>query len=94
MRQGEFTRTFRVRWSALNAVGQVDLSEYFRYVVETAWDWGATIGLNIAESDELGLAWVIREAEINFYRPLGSNDIFDLTIWLVDWRRVRGIRCF
>jgi YbgC/YbaW family acyl-CoA thioester hydrolase len=62
--------------------------------VETAWDWGATVGLSIAESDELGLAWVIREAELNLHRPLYPNDTFDLTIWLIDWRRVRGTRCF
>jgi YbgC/YbaW family acyl-CoA thioester hydrolase len=89
-----FTRTFRVRWSEINAAGQVHLSEYFRYVIETAWDWGATIGLSIRESEELGLAWVLHEAEIHLYRPLHANDTFELTIWLVDWRRVRGTRCF
>jgi YbgC/YbaW family acyl-CoA thioester hydrolase len=89
-----FTRTFRVRWSEINAIGQVYLSEYFRYVIETAWDWGATVGLSIAESKELGLAWVIRESELNLYRPLHPNDIFELTIWLLDWRRVHGTRCF
>jgi len=89
-----FTRTFRVRWSEINAVGQVHLSEYFRYVIETAWDWGATIGISFTESEERGLAWIIREAEINLYRPLYTHDIFELTIWLVDWRRVHGRRCF
>jgi YbgC/YbaW family acyl-CoA thioester hydrolase len=89
-----FTRTFRVRWVAINAIGQVELSEYFRYVIETAWDWGATVGLSIAESNELGLAWVIRETELHLHRPLYPNDVFELTIWMVDWRRVRGTRCF
>ena len=89
-----FTREFRVRWSDINAIGQAHLSEYFRYVIETAWDWGATIGLSIAESEELGLAWIIRESEINLYRPLYPHDIFELTIWLIHWRRVRGRRCF
>jgi len=89
-----FTRTFRVRWSEINLAGQVHLSEYFRYVIETAWDWGATIGISFAESEERGLAWIIREADINLYRPLYTHDIFDLTIWLVDWRRVHGKRCF
>jgi YbgC/YbaW family acyl-CoA thioester hydrolase len=62
--------------------------------METAWDWGATFGLSIAESKELGLGWAIRESEINFLRPLYPNDEFELTIWLVDWRRIRGTRCF
>ena len=89
-----FSKTFRARWSATNAIGQVELSEYFRYVIETAWEWGATIGLSIAESEELGLGWILREAEIIFFRPLNPDDVFELTIWLVNWRRVRGIRCF
>jgi acyl-CoA thioesterase FadM len=63
-------------------------------VIETAWDWGATIGLSIAETEELGYAWVIRETEINLFRPLYANDIFNVTIWLADWRRVHGTRCF
>jgi len=89
-----FTRTFRVRWSEINAIGQVGLAEYFRFVIETAWDWGSTRGLSIAESEELGLVWVIRETEINIYLPLYPNAVFDFTIWLIKWRRVRGTRCF
>jgi YbgC/YbaW family acyl-CoA thioester hydrolase len=89
-----FTRTFRVRWSEVNMIGQVDLSGYLRYLMETAWDWGATGGLSIAENEKLGLAWIIRETEINLHRPLTPNEIFDFTIWLFNWRHVRGTRCF
>ncbi len=90
----QFTRTFRVRWSETNAIGQVDLSGYLRYLLETAWDWGAANGLSIRDNEKLGVVWVIREQGINIYRPLTSNDIFEFTIWLVRWRRVRGTRCF
>jgi YbgC/YbaW family acyl-CoA thioester hydrolase len=89
-----FSRTFRVRWSEVNAAGQVDLAGYLRYLVETAWDWGAANGLSMQQSGDLGLAWVIRETEINFYRPLFPGDIFDFRIWLMHWRRVRGTRGF
>ena len=89
-----FTRTFRVRWSEDNALGQLDLAGYFRYVIETAWEWGASNGLGIVESEQLGLAWVIRETEIRVFTPLYPNMNFDFTIWLVKWRRVRGTRCF
>jgi YbgC/YbaW family acyl-CoA thioester hydrolase len=90
----QFTRSFRVRWSETNANGQVDLRSYLRYLIETAWDWGATGGLSIAENQALGLVWVIRETEFNLYRPLQPNEVFDFKIWLVKWRRVRGTRCF
>jgi len=89
-----YSRTFRVRWSEVNATGQVDLAGYLRYLVETAWDWGAANGLSMQQSEDLGLAWVIRETEINFYRPLLPGDIFDFRIWLMHWRRVRGTRGF
>jgi len=89
-----FSRTFRVRSSEVNANGHVDLAGYLRYAIETAWDWGTANGLSMEESEEFELAWVIRETEINYYRPLYPGDIFDLEIWLVKWRRVRGSRCF
>ena len=89
-----FTRTFRVDWSETNAVGEVHLSAYFKYVVETAWEWGAAIGLGITGSEELGLGWLVRATELNLHRPLRPNDVFELTIWLADWRRVHGTRYF
>jgi YbgC/YbaW family acyl-CoA thioester hydrolase len=89
-----FSKSFRVSWNEINASGEVGLSAYFQYVVETAWAWGAANGLGEAESDAAGLAWVIRETELGLHRPLRSRDEFELTIWLKDWRRVRGTRCF
>lgn len=83
-----------MRWSETNALGQVGLAGYLRYLVETAWDWGASGGLGIAESDALGLAWIVHEMDLRLYRPLLPEDLFDFSIWLVDWRRVRGTRCF
>lgn len=90
----EFTRTFRVRWSETNALGEVGLAGYLRYLVETAWDWGASGGLSIAENEALGLAWIVHEMELSLHRPLVANELFDFTIWLLQWRRVRGTRCF
>jgi acyl-CoA thioester hydrolase len=89
-----FTRTFRVRWSETNADGQVDLASYLRYLIETAWDWGAAGGLSLDDVQAHGQTWVIRETEFNLLRPLGYNDHFDFTIWLLEWRRVRGTRAF
>lgn len=89
-----YTRTFRVRWSEINALGQVDLAGLLRYIIETAWDWSTASGFSAEDSEKHGLAWVIRETEINIFRPLHPNDVFDLTIWLYKWRRVRGTRFF
>lgn len=89
-----FTRTFRVRWGELDASGTVSPANYLRYLIETAWDWGEAVGLGVNDSQTLGVFWVIRETEIRFLRPLRHNDNFDFTIWLANWQRVRGTRCF
>lgn len=89
-----FTRTFRVRWAELDPSGTVSPANYLRYIIETAWDWGTAIGWGANYSQNTDVFWVIREAEIRFLRPLRHNDEFDLTIWLANWQRVRGTRCF
>ena len=88
-----FTRTFRVRWSEINSNGQVGPASYLRYLVETASDWGAA-QLGVDNFEALGHVWVIRETEFTLFRPLRFNDVFEFTIWLVKWQRVRGTRAF
>ena len=89
-----FTRTFRVRWGELDASGTVSPANYLRYLIETAWDWGTAIGWDANYSQNPDVFWVIRETEIRFLHPLHHNDVFDFTIWMVNWQRVRGTRCF
>ena len=89
-----FTRTFRVRWGELDPGGTVSPANYLRYLIETAWDWGIAVGWDANYSQNPGVFWVIRETEIRFMRPLRHNDVFDLTIWMVNWQRVRGTRAF
>lgn len=89
-----FTRTFRVRWGELDASGTVSPANYLRYLIETAWDWGTAIGWDANYSQNPDVLWLIRETEMRFMRPLRHNDVFDFTIWMVNWQRVRGTRCF
>jgi YbgC/YbaW family acyl-CoA thioester hydrolase len=89
-----FTRTFRVRWGELDASGTVSPANYLRYLIETAWDWGTAVGWDANYSRNPDVFWVIRETEIRFLHPLRHNDVFDFTIWMVNWQRVRGTRCF
>ncbi len=89
-----FTRTFRVRWGELDPSGTVSTANYLRYLMETAWDWGVALGWDVNYSQNPDIFWVIRETEIRFFRPLRHNDEFGLTIWMVNWKGVRGTRCF
>ncbi len=85
-----FTRTFRVRWGELDPSGTVSPANYLRYLIETAWDWGTAIGWDANYSQNPDVFWVI----IRFMHPLRHNDVLDFTIWMVNWQRVRGTRCF
>lgn len=89
-----FTRTFRVRWGELDPSGTVSPANYLRYLIETAWDWGVAVGWDANYSQNPDVFWLIRETEIHFLHPLRHNDVFDFTIWMVNWQRVRGTRCF
>jgi YbgC/YbaW family acyl-CoA thioester hydrolase len=88
-----FTRTFRVRWGELDASGTVSPANYLHYLIETAWDWGAAVGWGLNYSQNPDVFWVIRETEVRFFHPLRYNDVFDFTIWMVSWQKVRGTRC-
>jgi YbgC/YbaW family acyl-CoA thioester hydrolase len=89
-----FTRTFCVRWGELDPSGTVSPVNYLRYLIETAWDWGTAMGWDANYSQNPDVFWVIRETEMRILRPLRHNDVFDFTIWMVHWQRVRGTRCF
>lgn len=89
-----FTRSFRVRFSELDAAGRVSPASHLRYLVETAYDWGDSLGLGARDSQQFGIFWLIRETELHLLQPLRHNDRFNFTIWMVNWQRVRGTRCF
>ena len=89
-----FTRTFRVRWGELDPSGTVSPANYLRYLIEAAWDWSVAVGWDASYSQNPDVFWVIRETEIRLLHPLHHNDRFDFTIWMVNWQRVRGTRCF
>jgi YbgC/YbaW family acyl-CoA thioester hydrolase len=89
-----FTRTYRARYSEINANGQLTPADYAHYIIEAAYDWSENLGLGYKVSEELGLYWIIRETEIQFFGSLNFMEEFDFTIWMLDWKRVRGTRAF
>lgn len=88
------TKTYRPRYSDINTNGFLDPAGCARYIIDTAYDWGERLGLGYRASNELGLYWVIRETEIHFFEPLGFMEEFDFTIWMLEWKRVRGTRAY
>lgn len=89
-----FTRMYRARYSDINADGLLAPADYARYIIDTAYDWGESQGLGNRVSEELGLYWIVLETEIQFFGSLHFQEEFDFTIWMLDWKRVRGTRAF
>jgi YbgC/YbaW family acyl-CoA thioester hydrolase len=89
-----FTRTYRARYADINSNGQLAPADFARYITDTAYDWGESLGLGEKSSAELGIYWVIRETEIQILAPLHFMEEFDFKIWMLEWRRVRGTRAF
>lgn len=91
---GIFSKRFQVRWSEVNAFGDMSLAGVLRCLVETAWEWGSSNQLGMKESRALGLVWVIHKTQLEMLSALHAGDVFDFRIWLMNWRRVRGSRGF
>jgi YbgC/YbaW family acyl-CoA thioester hydrolase len=88
------TCTYRVRYTDINADGQLAPADFARYIIDTAYEWGESLGLGEKASEELGLYWVVRETEIQIFGSLPFREEFEYTIWMLDWKRVRGTRAF
>src|SRR5574337_297229 len=89
-----FTRTFRVRSYECDAYGHVNNANYLRYMQEAAFDASAAVGYDVKRYEELGQYWLVRETEIEYFKPLKYGDEFEIKTWVVDFRRVRSRRTY
>jgi len=87
-------RNFTVRWAELDSNERFGPEHYLRYLIETAYDWGDSLGLGYEAYMELGIYWLIRETELIIEKFPKHNDQLTLTIWMSQWQRVRGLRNF
>lgn len=87
-------RNFTVRWAELDSNGRFGPEHFLRYLIETAYDWGDSLGLGHQAYAELGIYWLIRETELIVEKFPQHNDQLTLSIWMDHWQRVRGLRNF
>ena len=86
------TTQFRVRYVECDAYGHVNNANYLRYMQEAAFAASAAVGYDVKRYDELGQYWLVRETEIECFRPLMYDDVFEIKTWVADFRRVRSRR--
>ena len=87
-------RTFRVRHHECDAQGHVHPAVFMRYAQEAAFDASAAAGYDMKRYHEIDRLWLVREAEIEYLRPLSYGDSVQVKTWVVDFRRVRSVRAY
>ncbi len=88
------TTKFRVRYVECDAYGHVNNANYLRYMQEAAFDASAAVGYDVKRYDAMGQYWLVRETEIEYFKPLIYDDQFAIKTWVADFRRVRSRRMY
>jgi YbgC/YbaW family acyl-CoA thioester hydrolase len=92
--QTVYSRLFRVRWQECGAYGIVDPIHYIYYMQETFMAHAAEHGYTSRSELKNGRAWVIRETEIEFLRPLRFGDRVNVSMHIGDLRRISVTRFY
>jgi len=88
------TTTFHVRYVECDAYGYVNHANYLRYMQEAAFHASAAAGYDTKRYDALGQYWLVRETELEYFKPLKYDDQFEIKTWVADFRRVRSRRMY
>ena len=87
-----YTRNFRVRYYECDPYGHVNNANYLRYATETALEASADAGYSWEKYAALGTLWLIREARVEYLRPVLRGATLTAKTWVEDFRRVRSRR--
>ena len=61
---------------------------------EAAFDASAAASYDFRRYREMGRAWLVRETDIIYLRPLAYGDSVVVKTWVLDFRRVRSRRAY
>jgi len=86
--------TFRVRHYECDAYGHVNHANYLRYMQEAAFESSASAGYDVPRYQAMNRAWVVRESDITYLRPLAYGDSVKVKTWVSDFRRIRSRRSY
>jgi len=89
-----YTRKFRVRFYECDLYGQVNPSNYVRYMQETAFDASAAVGYSMARYATMDRYWLVHDTEVEYLTPLRYGDTVEVATWVVDFKHVRSLRAY
>ena len=87
-----YIRNFRVRYYECDPYGHVNNANYLRYATETALEASADAGYPWEKYAAMGTLWLIREARVEYLRPVWRGAVLTAKTWVEDFRRVRSRR--
>ncbi len=90
----EFCRTFRIRHYECDAFGHVNHANYLRFMQETALDASAAVGFDVQWYRRHNRAWIIRETDITYLRPLVYGDVVAIRTWVDHFDHIRSRRAY
>jgi acyl-CoA thioester hydrolase len=87
-------RQHTVTWRDVDPAGHVNNANYLSLVEDTAMDVGRAFGWSLARMLERRLAWVIRQARIEYRRPARYEDVLETSTYLSGIRRSSALRWY
>jgi acyl-CoA thioester hydrolase len=87
-----YTCSFPIRYYECDPYGHVGSANYLRFATQAATEASADAGYDRAEYDALGTLWLIREAGLDYLRPVSYGETLMVKTWVSDFRRVRSRR--
>jgi acyl-CoA thioester hydrolase len=87
-----FTARYPVRQYELDVLGHVNNAVYLNWVEQVAIDHVEALGFGRSWSQRHGGAWVVREHDVTYHRPIEYGDVVLVTTLPQELGGVRGLR--
>lgn len=90
----EHTETFRIRHDECDAYGVLNNAAYLRLAQETAWRHSIAAGFPPAYYESLQRAWLARDTEIDYLRPVRYGELLQVKTFVPATRRALARRAY
>ena len=90
----EHTETFRIRHDECDAYGVLNNAAYLRLAQETAWRHSIAAGFPPAYYESLRRAWLARDTEIDYLRPVRYGEQLEVKTFVPAIRRALARRTY
>ena len=90
----EHTETFRIRHDECDAYGVLNNAAYLRLAQETAWRHSIAAGFPPAYYESLRRAWLARNTEIDYLRPVRYGEQLEVKTFVPAIRRALARRTY